>query len=453
MAKFDFSKRDGFGSQIGVIAAAAGSAVGLGNIWRFPYITGENGGAAFLLVYFIFVLSIGIPVMLSEFVIGRNTQRNPFGAFRSLAPRRPWYLVGIMGIAAAFMILAFYSTVAGWTLEYIAKSLSNSFAGRSGNELDVLFFDFQNHRFMPVLWQLVFMFLTAFIVFRGIHGGIEKYTKILMPLLFVLIIIICIKSISLPGASKGLMFFFYPDFSKINAETILVALGQAFFSLSIGMGTLITYGSYIKKKENLTNIAFAVSIADILIALLAGVVIFPAVFAFGIEPEAGPSLVFITLPNIFQSMVGGYYWSLIFFVLLAIAALTSTISVLEVVVAFFSEELSISRKLATLISASAISVLGIFCTLSLREGSSAILWGKNMFSHLEYISANVLLPLGGLMIVLFVGWFMGKQKVKHELSSGNIFASPLFGIFLFIIRFIAPVAIAIVFLYSLGLIK
>jgi neurotransmitter:Na+ symporter, NSS family len=447
MEKFDFSNRENFGSKIGVIAAAAGSAIGLGNIWRFPYITGENGGGAFLAFYILFIIVIGIPVMLSEFVIGRKAQRNPFGAFKLLKPGQPWYLIGVMGIVAAFMILAFYSTVAGWTLEYLYLAIANGFADKTSDELGTMFTDFHTSGLLPVFWQLVFMLLTAWIVWNGVKNGIEKYAKILMPVLLIIIIIIAIRSVTLPGAVAGLDFLFRPDFSKINTSVILQALGQAFFSLSIGMGTLITYGSYISKKDNLSNTAFAVSGADTLIAIIAGVAIIPAVFAFGIEPNAGPGLVFITLPNIFQQMTGGYIWGLLFFILLAVAALTSTVSVLEVVVAYFSEELNMSRKLATTIATLAISVLGVLCTLSQGPLNEVMFFGKNLFDNINHISANILLPLGGLLIVTFVGWFMGSKKVMAELSNEGTLNLKLFGVFMFILKFVAPVAIILLLLF------
>jgi neurotransmitter:Na+ symporter, NSS family len=446
-------QRDSFGSKIGIIAAAAGSAIGLGNIWRFPYVTGQNGGAAFLVLYIAFILIIGVPVMLSELSIGRRAQRNAFGSFKFLKPGQPWYLVGLMGIAAAFFILAFYSTIAGWTLEYIYRALINDFSGRSANDLGEMFTSFQQSTYMPLIWQLVFMFFTGFVVFKGIKNGIEKYTKILMPLLLLLIFVICIRSITLPGAVKGLEFLFKPDFSKLNPNVVLMALGQAFFSLSIGMGTLITYGSYIQKNDNLGNTAFAVTAADTFIAILAGIAIFPAVFAFGINPSEGVGLVFITLPNIFQAMPGGYFWALAFFILLGIAALTSTISVLEVVVAYFSEEMNISRKKATLMGAVSISLLGAFCTLSQGPLKGLGLFGMDLFDNLEYTSANILLPLGGFFIVIFVGWFMGKSVVVDEITNSNTLSGRLLGIFFVIVRVIAPIAIAIVFLNGVGLLK
>lgn len=449
----DLEKRDSFTSNIGVIAAAAGSAIGLGNIWRFPYVLGENGGGAFLFIYLAFVLGIGIPVMLSEFTIGRRAQRNPVGAFKKLAPKRPWFLIGIMGVAAAFMILSFYAAVAGWTLEYIYQSVTNSFSGKTPVQLEDMFDDFRTGSWRPVIWFLVFMIFTAGIVISGVQKGIEKYTKILMPVLLLILIILSIRAVTLPGAGAGLAFLFKPDFSKITASTVLEALGQAFFSLSIGMGTLITYGSYIQRKDNLTTTAISVSLADTFIAVLAGIAIFPAVFAFGIDPAAEEGLVFITLPNIFQQMAGGYFFSLLFFILLAVAALTSTISVLEVVVAYFSEELNISRKKATLIASLSISVLGIFAAASWGWFDSFTVAGNNFFGILNFTSANILLPIGGFFIVIFVGWFFGRKKVRDEISNQGSLKARLLGVFLFLVRFIAPIAIALVFLNGIGIIK
>jgi len=443
-------QRDSFGSRFGVIAAAAGSAIGLGNIWRFPYVLGENGGGIFLLIYLLLVAMVGIPVMLSEFTIGRSTQRNPYGAFRRLAPEKPWYLVGLMGIVAAFMILAFYTVVAGWTLEYLYQAVINGFRGLSSDEINVMFDHFRAGTFRPILWFLIFMFMTAWIVVSGIRKGIEKYTKVLMPFLFVLILVMDVRAVTLPGAMEGLKFLFRPDFSKVSAETILEALGQGFFSLSIGMGTLITYGSYINKKERLGNAALNVTIADTLIAVLAGIAIFPAVFAFGIEPGAGTGLVFKTLPLIFQEMPGGYIFSVIFFLLLAIAALTSTISVLEVIVAFFSEELNITRRAATLLATAAVAILGIFAAGSWGWFAVLHVKNQNFFGILDFTTANILLPLGGFFIVIFVGWFMGTHRVRAELTNRGEIKAAYMPVFVFLVRFVAPLAIALVFMNGLG---
>lgn len=454
MAHVDLSNRGNFATKFGVIAAAAGSAIGLGNIWRFPYITGENGGAAFLFVYLFFILLIGFPVMLSEFIIGRKARRNPYGAFKTLAPKQPWYLIGFMGVLAAFLILAFYSTVAGWTLEYLYNSIQNTFAGKSSEQLNNMFGAFIAHPYRPVMWQVVFMILTAGIVISGVEKGIERYAKILMPLLFVIIIILCFRAVILPGAREGIIFLFKPDFSKLTGNTILVALGQAFFSLSIGMGALITYGSYINKKDNLASSAIIVSGADTLIAIISGIAIFPAVFAFGIHPDSGPDLVFKTLPNIFQQMPGGYYFSFIFFVLLTVAALTSAISLLEVATAFFVEQIRLHRRQATIVAALLITILGVFCTLSYGPLGEITIFNLNFFDLFDYTTANIFLPLGGFFIVLFVGWFLGKQNVFNELSTDDsIFKYILFMVFMIIIRIIAPVAIAIVFLSGIGVIK
>lgn len=452
MINTDNSTRDSFGSKFGVVAAAAGSAVGLGNIWRFPYVLGENGGGAFLIIYLGFILAIGLPVMLAEFTIGRRAQMNALGSFKKLAPGKPWYLVGLMGIGAAFVILAFYSTIAGWTLEYLVQSVANGFSGKSSNELKTTFETFQAAPVRPLIWQLVFMFLTGFIVFSGVKKGIERYTKILMPVLIVLILVMSIRSLTLPGAKGGLEFLFKPDFSKINWKVVLDALGQAAFSLSIGMGTLITYGSYIRKDTNLPVTALQVSAADTLIAVLAGVMIFPAVFAFGIDPAEGFGLVFIVLPNIFEQMAGGYFFSILFFVLLAIAALTSTVSVLEVVVAYFSEELNMTRKKATILGSVLISIVGVFATLSFGPLKDVTLFDMSIFGIFNYVSANLLLPLGAIFIVIFVGWVLGRKNVYDELSNGGSLKLRMFGLFMAIVKVVAPLAIAAVFLYGLGLI-
>jgi NSS family neurotransmitter:Na+ symporter len=450
MANTDFSNRDSFGSKFGVIAAAAGSAVGLGNIWRFPYVAGESGGGAFVLIYLGFIFFIGVPVMLSEFTIGRRAKLNTFGAFKKLAPGKPWYIIGIMGLVAAFFILAFYSTIAGWTLEYIVKAVSNGFKNQ---DTTLIFESFKTSTFKPLLWQFIFMGLTAWIVFSGVKNGIERYTKILMPLLFFLIIVMCIRAVTLPGAMEGIEFLFKPDFSKITWSVVLEALGQAAFSLSIGMGALITYGSYINKDNNLPRTAIEVSIADTVIAILAGVMIFPAVFALGMDPEAGPGLVFQVLPELFMKMPGGYFFSIIFFVLLAVAALTSTVSLLEVVVAFASEELKMSRTKATILGSIAIWLVGVVATLSFSNLSDLKLFDLTIFDILDYVSANILLPVGALAIVIFLGWYLGKKVIADELSNNGALKMKFLGVFVFIIKFIAPIAIALVFFNSIGLLK
>jgi len=453
MSGFDFSKRDSFGSRLGVVAAAAGSAVGLGNIWRFPYILGENGGGAFLIIYLVIMFAIGIPVMMSELVIGRRSQRNAVGAFRILAPGKPWYLVGMMGIISAFMILAFYTAVSGWTLEYLYQTVIGGFSGKSSEELTAMFDSFRSESLRPALWFSVFMLATSGIVLGGVRKGIEKSTKIMMPLLFILLIVMCIKSLTLTGAGKGMEFLIKTDFSKVNGTVVLMALGQVFFSLSIGMGTIITYGSYIQKDNNLANTSVQVSLIDTTVAVLAGVAIFPAVFAFGISPASGEALTFIVLPGIFQQMTGGMIFSFMFFLLLALAALTSTISVLEVIVAYFSEQLGLSRKKAILLATLSMFVLGITASLSLGLTSKVRLFGLNTFDLFNTTTANILLPLGGLLIVIFLGWFFPGKNVRDELSNEGSLKARYYMLYRFIIRFVAPIAITIVFLNGIGLLR
>ncbi len=448
------NNRDSFGSKFGVIAAAAGSAVGLGNIWKFPYEVGVNGGGAFLVFYLLFVALIGIPVMISEFAIGRNGQRNPVGSFKAIKPGQPWFFVGIMGVGAAFMIFAFYGSVAGWTLEYLFQAVKNGFAQKTPEELSGMFTSFIENPIRPIVWQVIFVVLTASVVIAGVKNGIEKYTKILMPVLVLIILVLVVRSVTLPGAGAGLKFLFKPDFSKINATVVLSALGQAFFSLSLGMGTIITYGSYINKKNNLGVTAIQVSIADTMIAILAGVAIFPAVFAFGIDPSQGEGLVFVTIPNIFQQMPGGYIFAILFFILLAVAALTSTISLLEVIVSYFSEEYKMSRKKAAIISSSIILILGILCTMSNGGALQDFkIFGYTIWGLLEFTSADILLPLGGFFIVIFVGFFMGKKRLMNELTNNGTIKARLMPVVLFLIRFVVPVAIAMVFLNIIGLLK
>lgn len=441
------SGRDSFSSKFGVIAAAAGSAIGLGNIWRFPYVAGENGGGAFLLIYLLFIASIGIPVMMSEFIIGRSAQRNPVGAFKMIAPGKKWHLVGLLGVVSAFIILAFYTVVAGWTLEYLVQSVKwMLFSGRYGfSEMgnDAVRAFFRNHYetftggiWRPVIWFAVMMFFTGYIVIAGVKNGIEKYAKILMPILLVLLVILVVRSVTLDGAKEGVVFLFKPDFSTISkapAKIIIEALGQAFFSLSIGMGTLITYGSYINKKENLASTAVNVALADTFIAVIAGLAIFPAVFAFGINPGEGPELVYITLPVIFQSMSGGLIWAFMFFLLLCFAAITSTISVMEVIVAYFSEQLEMSRKRAAILAMVSVGFLGIVCTLS-----------SDVFGVFN-ASPDLLLPLGGFFIVIFIGWVLAPGVTTAELSSDGTYRTPYRKLFLFLVRFVAPLAIAMLF--------
>ncbi|MCR5445008.1 MAG: sodium-dependent transporter [Bacteroidales bacterium] len=443
-------QRENFGSKLGIILATAGSALGLGNIYRFPCEAGANGGGAFLIVYLVIALLIGAPLMMSEFIIGRRSRQSPIGAFRLLSGKhRVWPVVGYLGVGCAFLILAFYTTVAGWTLGYLGKSIAGHFGGQDLGQIQQQFAAFTNHPWWPVVCQLIFLALTAFVVARGVKDGIERWSKILMPLLLVIMVILCINSLTLSGAKEGLRFFFNPDFSQINGKVLVSAMGQAFFSLSIGMGALITYGSYIGKDDNMATSAAGVVLADTLVAVLAGVIIFPAAFSFGIQPEAGASLAFTTLPMVFQQMPGGYFFCLIFFLLLVIATLTSTISLLEVIVAAFTEETKLSRPVAAVIGAVGTAVIGVIATLSFREGSMLHIGGRSFFDLLDHITASYFMPIGGLLIVLFIGWKMKQADVMDELTNkGTLKAGIRRGIYL-IIRYLAPVAIAVIFVSQL----
>lgn len=444
--------REGFKSSFGLLAAAVGSAVGLGNIWRFPYIVGKNGGAAFILIYLICVALIGIPVMLSEFVVGREGRKNAIGSFKEIAPGKKWYISGVLGVLAAFMILSFYGVIAGWSLEYIVKSFGNQFAGKSAVQIETIFTDFIISPIKPVFWQITFMTITGLVVATGVEKGIERFSKILVPLLLVIIIILDIRAITLPGGKAGLDFLFKPDFSKITGATILDALGHSFFSLSLGMGIMITYGSYIGKDQKLGKTAFNVAIADTIIALLVGIAIFPAVFAFGIAPNSGPGLVFITLPNVFAQMPAGYVFSTMFFILLALAALTSTISLLEVVVAYVMESFKMERKNATVLSTVLIIILGIFASLSNGSLSGEVFFGKNLFDFLDYLTANYFLTISALITCIFVGWKFNKNLLENQLTNNRSIEVNNMGIFYFIIRIVSPILIGIVFLAGIEVI-
>jgi NSS family neurotransmitter:Na+ symporter len=443
--------RDQWKSMTGFMLAAMGSAIGLGNIWKFPYITGEYGGSAFIIVYLFCIALIGLPIMLAEFAIGRKTQKDAVSAFKELAPGKPWFVSGLIGVIAAFIILSFYSVVAGWALAYTVKSATGEIMTAQADKLGDLFGGYIATAATPIIWQLVFMVLTILIVIKGISKGIERWNKILMPTLGVLIIILAIRSLTLPGASAGVDFLFSPDFSALSAEAVLVALGHAFFSLSLGMGAMITYGSYVPKHQNLPKAAFGISIADTCFALIAGLAIFPAVFAFKMDPAAGPGLVFITLPAIFQQMPAGQIFAVLFFALLSIAALTSAISLLEVAVAYFMRKFEWTRNFATVVIGALIFLLGVPSSLSMGAWSEYTIFGKGFFDAADFVASNVLLPVGGLLITLFIGWGM---KAKKSLEVADFSEDSKIGkVWLFIARFVAPVLIVLVLLYVTGIIK
>lgn len=444
-------ERDGFGSRFGVLVAVAGSAVGLGNLWRFPYLVGTNGGAAFIILYLAFVILICLPIMFSEFIIGRRGQSNAFGSVKKIAPKSGWLSIGAISVIASIFILSFYSVVGGWTIEYIFKSFSANFLTADSGSLSTQFSGFSQSQFMPVVMHLLFLGITALIVVAGVKNGIERYSKILMPVLFFLVLLLAIRSLTLPGAYAGVEFLFKPDFSKITSKAALAALGQAFFSLSLGMGCIITYGSYVNKKENLFKISFMSAAADTGFAILAGLAVIPAVFAFGISPGEGPSLVFITLPQVFAQLPFGQIIAAAFFFILLIAALTSSISLLEVVVAFCSEELKWSRLFSVIVTFIVVGIFGSFSSLSQGVLSHITVFGKTFFDFFDYTSSNILLPIGGLLVVLLVGWRMKRSHVLDELTSGGtITVKPImFAVIYFLIRFVAPIAIITVLIHSL----
>lgn len=443
-------KREGFSSKFGILAAAVGSAIGLGNIWRFPYITGKFGGGAFLIIYLGIVAAIGLPLMLSELIIGREAKQDAIGSFKKLDSKRPFYISGILGVLAAFIILSYYGVVAGWTLEYVFASITNKFAGQSTDQIANMFGSFISDPYRPIMWQVIFMAITGLVVSTGVEKGIEKVAKIMVPLLLFLIILLDIRALSLPNSMGGLKFLFKPDFSLIDRRVVLAALGHAFYSLSLGMGIMITYGSYIGDKENLGKTAIQISIADTIIALLSGIAIFPAVFAYGLDPAEGPGLVFTTLPNVFNQMPGGYVFSIMFFSLLALAALTSTISLLEVVVAFLVDSVKMQRKRASIFAFASITIVGVFASLSNGPLSNKIFFGNNFFDFLDMITANYFLTTAALISVIFVGWFMKKDKVTGQLTNYGEFSVKYQKVFYIIIRYVAPIGIILVFLYQIG---
>ncbi len=444
-------QRINFSSKLAVVAAAAGSAVGLGNIWRFPYELGQYGGAAFLIVYLVFVVVLGMPVMLSEFLIGRMGQSDTVGSFKKLAPKRKWWMIGVMGVATSFLIMGFYSVVAGWTMEYIFQAVSNQFVNKDTATLTQVFVNFSTDTWRPIIWLVLFMGISAGIIMLGVKDGIEKSTKFLMPLLVVIIIALGIRAVTLPGGTDGLRFLFQPDFSKITSGVVLSAMGQAFFSLSLGMGCMITYGSYISKKNHLSHTVVEVTMMDTLIAVLAAVAIFPAVFSLGINPGYGPELVFITLPNVFANMPGGYFWSILFFILLCVAALTSAISLMEVIVAYLVEEIKLKRLTATIWVSIIIVFFGVLASLSFGVWKEVKIFNMGFFDLFDNITSKIFMPLGGLLISVFTGWFLSKKKIKEELSTHGRFPTRYYNAYIFLIKYITPICISLVLLNQLGL--
>lgn len=433
-------KREHWGSKIGFIMAAAGSAVGLGNIWKFPYTAGANGGGAFVLVYLIFVAIIGFSVMLTEFAVGRRSQLAAVGAYKSVDRR--WTFAGILGVFSGFLIMGFYPVVGGWALAYVVKVI-----GGLLNDPALIgdtFGAFITNATEPLIWMVLYLILNVVIVARGITSGIEKAGKVLMPLLFGILIVIAIKGLTITGAMAGMEFLFKPDFSKLNGSVVLAALGQAFFSLSLGMGCMITYGSYLSKEENLVQNAAIVTTLDTAVALLAGIAMFPAMFAFGLKPDVGPGLVFVVAPTIFANMGAmGSFFAVLFFIALTVAALTSSVSLLEVVVAYLMDEKKFTRKKAVISSASVMALLCIIASLSLG-GIGPKLFGKGAFDVFDLLTDKIFLAIGGMLLCIFAGWRLKKEDLYDEITNSGNIKFGLYGLWYPLVKYIIPITIALV---------
>ena len=452
------SDRGSFGSQLGVVLASAGSAVGLGNIWRFPTEVGRGGGAAFILIYLGFIFLLAMPVMLSEFVIGRSARRNAIGAFQRLSPGKPWIVAGIMGVLGGFLVLSFYSVVAGWTLNYTIQSAAGQLQGiqqTADNGLQTTDFGaafnaFVSDPWKPIAWLAVFLLLTHLVVARGIQHGIERYSKLMMPMLLAIIVFLVGFSLTMPGAKEGIRFLLRPNLNAVTPDVVLGAMGQAFFSLSVGLGCLVTYSSYFSKETRLVKSAMNVCIIDTMVAVLSGFIIFPTVFSVGIAPDAGPGLVFITLPNVFlltfsEMPLVGYAFSLLFYVLLMLAALTSSISMHEICTAFISEHFSKSRRSAATIVTAVCLILGSFCSLSFGPWQDVTIFGRGIFDLFDFTVTKFLMPLGGLLMTLFVGWYLDRRLVEQQLTNDGALSVRLMRPLLFLIRWVAPIGILVIF--------
>jgi neurotransmitter:Na+ symporter, NSS family len=446
--------RDSFTSGLGVIAATLGSAVGLGNIWKFPALTGLNGGAAFIIIYLLSTLMAGLIVMVAELLLGRRSRSDALTTFRVLHPKREsWGLIGAAGVLSAFLILAFYTDVAGWVFAYIFKALSGSVLSSDPKVTSAAFEQLIANPVQSVLWQCVVLVFVGAIIVLGVSKGIEKTTKRLMPVLFLILVMIGVRSLMLPGAGAGLNFLFHPDFSKVTGAVVLTAMGLAFFKLSVGMGTMITYGSYFTEDQDIPKTALRVMLADLTVSLLAGVAIFPAVFTFGFKPEAGPALLFITIPAVFSQMPFGNVFVVLFFVLGAIASTGAMLSIMEVPVAYLHHRFSLSRLKATSLTVALLALIGSTAALSNSTMSGFKLFGMNMFDLYDFLTSNLLMPIGGFFICIFVGWVWGEEKVRAALSNdGNLDNGKIISCFLFLVRYVAPVTIGFILLRGLKII-
>lgn len=458
MQDVNTAQRSHWGSKIGFILAAAGSAVGLGNMWKFPYITGENGGGAFVLVYLGCILLVGLPVMMAEVLLGRSSQTSAVGAFRVMNGGKTslWMGVGWIGVIASFVILSYYSVVAGWALHYIWLSLTGTFAQGTTADLNALFGELYTNTTTNLGWHTVFIGVTIAIVLGGVQKGVERAARILMPTLFLIMLVLLAYAFTLGGAGRALSFVFAPNFDKLTGAGVLEALGHSFFTLSVGMGCMLTYGSYLSRKDDLVSASVAISLLDTGVALMACMVLFPITFTFGMEPAAGPGLVFTNMPIAFSKLPGGSVWALVFFVLLTFAALSSAISLLEVAAAYFIDEHGMNRRTASLLTGGVIFVLGIPSALSggteLFGSSFAAVFGKNWFDSLDYLATNWLLPMGGMGIAVFAAWRVGDAARREGFTEGSTWAMKIYAGWLVLLRYVVPVGIGLVFLHAIGVI-
>ncbi len=450
------NSRANFGSKLGVILATAGSAVGLGNVWRFPYMTGQNGGAAFIIVYILCVFILGIPCMLNEFIIGRHSATNTARAYRKLANGTPWMLIGYFGVLTGFTITSYYAVVSGWCFQYIFASAIGELKGSP--DFFASYFDaFEKDPVKPVFWAVVFLGVTHFIIVRGVRDGIEKASKLLMPALFVLLLILVVAACMLPEAWKGVEYLFKPDFSKVTKDVFLGALGQSFYSLSVGMGCICTFASYFSKDTNLTRSAVQISFLDTFIAILAGLIIFPAAFSVGVSPDSGPALIFITLPNVFQQAfasmpIVGYVVSLGFYALLSLAALTSLISLHEVSTAFIQEETKMSRRKSATWVTVICCIIAALCSLSLGKCDWLSVAGVSLFDIFDFVSGQIMLPVGGFFTCLFLGWYVPTRILKDQYTNWGTMNGKFFPLYLYTVRFVCPICIFLVFMHQFGII-
>lgn len=448
--------RDSFTSKLGVIFATLGSAVGLGNIWKFPSMTGANGGAAFIIIYLLCTLLVSVPVMITELMLGRTARANAITTYRNLSPKKsqPWWLVGVSGVVAAFLILAFYTVVAGWVFAYVGKAITGNVLSTNPEVTSQVFSRLVTSPWESLIWQWIVLIWISFVIILGVSKGIEGLTKRLMPALFVILLIVCVRSLTLPGAMEGVRFLFKPDFSRITPGVILMAMGLAFFKLSVGMGTMTAYGSYYRDDQDIPGSALRVMLADLSVSILAGLAIFPAVFAFGFKPDAGPSLLFITIPAVFASMPFGQFFLILFCILASIAATGAMLSLFEVPVSFLAERTKLNRTGATIVTFLALAAVGATAALSNSILADVKVAGITFFDLYDFISSNLLMPIGGFFLAIFAGWVWKFPKIQEQLSNhGDLKNRGIIRVYYFIVRYVAPALILLVMLNGLGIVN